>query len=42
MNITRLAIQFNNLFNSDKFSKELEKDDIEECVLAWACLGIYD
>lgn len=36
MNITRIAIQFNNWFNSDKFPEELEKADVEECVLAWA------
>ena len=42
MNRTRPTIQFNNCFNSDKFLEELEKADIEECVLAWACIGIYD
>ena len=36
MNITKLAIKFCDWFNSDKFPEELEKADVEDCVLAWA------
>lgn len=36
MNITRKALEFEKWFNSPLFPEELEKADVEECVLAWA------
>lgn len=36
MNITKLAFKFKDWFNSDKFPEELEKADVEDCVLTWA------
>jgi hypothetical protein len=36
MNITRKALEFERWFNSSEFPKNLEKADVEECVLAWA------
>lgn len=36
MNITRKALEFERWFNSPEFPENLEKADVEECVLAWA------
>jgi len=36
MNITRKALEFEKWFNSPLFPEDLEKADVEECVLAWA------
>lgn len=36
MNITKLAFDFKDWFNSDNFPEDLEMADVEDCVLAWA------
>ena len=36
MNITRKALEFERWLNSPSFPEDLEKADVEECVLAWA------
>ena len=36
MNITRKALEFEKWMKSPLFPEELEKADVEDCVLAWA------
>ena len=36
MNITRKVLEFEKWFNSPEFPENLEKSDVEECVLAQA------
>ena len=36
MDITKKALEFERWFKSPLFPKDLEKADVEECVLAWA------
>lgn len=36
MNVTRKVLEFEKWFNSPAFPKDLERADVEECVLAWA------
>lgn len=36
INLTKLAFSFREWINSDEFPSELEKADVEDCVLAWS------